>query len=79
MLYGLKKHGVGPFKKEFDESANLSSVKSNESIEQKLENESIEQKLDKLYNVMNDLRWIGFGIGGMFAITFIIPQFCTGG
>ena len=39
---------------------------------------SIEDKLDKLYDVMNHIRWIGLGIGGMFAITFIIPQ-CSGG
>jgi hypothetical protein len=37
-------------------------------------NERIEDKLDKLYDVMNHIRWIGLGIGGMFAITFIIPQ-----
>jgi len=52
-----------------DSSANRASTNSNRSIE---------QKLDKLYDVMNHLRWIGLGIGGMFAMTFIIPQFCTG-
>ena len=39
--------------------------------------EGIEHKLDKLYDVMNHIRWIGLGIGGMFAITFVIPQ-CSG-
>ena len=38
---------------------------------------SLEQKLDKLYDVLNHIRWIGLSIGGMFALTFIIPQ-CTG-
>ena len=38
----------------------------------------IESKLDRLYDVMNHIRWIGLSIAGMFAITFIIPQ-CTGG
>ena len=37
-----------------------------------------DQKLDKIYDVLNHIRWIGLGIGGMFALTFIIPQ-CTGG
>ena len=40
-------------------------------------NRAIEDKLDKLYDVMNHIRWIGLGIGGMFAITFVIPQ-CSG-
>ena len=39
---------------------------------------STDQKLDKIYDVLNHIRWIGLGIGGMFALTFIIPQ-CTGG
>ena len=38
---------------------------------------SLERKLDKLYDVLNHIRWIGLGIGGMFAMTFIIPQ-CIG-
>ena len=37
----------------------------------------VEEKLDKLYDVMNHIRWIGLSIGCMFAITFIVPQ-CTG-
>ena len=37
-----------------------------------------DQKLDKIYDVLNHIRWIGLGIGGMFALTFIVPQ-CTGG
>ena len=49
---------------------------SNESKQQV--SGSIENKLDRLYDVMNHIRWIGLGIGGMFAITFILPQ-CTGG
>ena len=38
-----------------------------------------DQKLDKIYDVLNHIRWIGLGIGGMFALTFIVPQMCTGG
>ena len=37
-----------------------------------------DQKLDKIYDVLNHIRWIGLGIGGMFALTFIVPQ-CSGG
>ena len=40
---------------------------------------STDQKLDKIYDVLNHIRWIGLGIGGMFALTFIVPQMCTGG
>ena len=40
--------------------------------------ESVGEKLDKLYDVMNHIRWIGLSIGCMFALTFIVPQ-CTGG
>jgi hypothetical protein len=39
---------------------------------------SKDDKLDKIYDVLNHIRWIGLSIGGMFAITFILPQ-CTGG
>jgi hypothetical protein len=53
-----------------------SASTSNESKQQV--SGSIEDKLDRLYDVMNHIRWIGLGIGGMFAITFILPQ-CTGG
>ena len=38
----------------------------------------VEEKLDRLYDVMNHIRWIGLRIGCMFALTFIVPQ-CTGG
>ena len=38
---------------------------------------SVEQKLDKLYDVLDHIRWIGLSIGGMLALTFIIPQ-CVG-
>jgi hypothetical protein len=38
---------------------------------------SLERKLDKLYDVLNHIRWIGLSIGGMFALTFIVPQ-CIG-
>ena len=38
----------------------------------------VEEKLDRLYDVMNHIRWIGLSIGCMFALTFIVPQ-CTGG
>jgi hypothetical protein len=37
----------------------------------------LSHKLDKLYDVMNHIRWIGLSIGCMFALTFIVPQ-CTG-
>lgn len=37
----------------------------------------VEEKLDKLYDVMNHIRWIGLSIASMFALTFIIPQ-CSG-
>ena len=37
---------------------------------------SKEDKLDKIYDVLNHIRWIGMGIGGMFALTFIVPH-CT--
>ena len=37
-----------------------------------------DQKLDKIYDVLNHIRWIGLSIGGMFALTFIVPQ-CSGG
>ena len=40
--------------------------------------ESVGEKLDRLYDVMNHIRWIGLSIGCMFALTFIDPQ-CTGG
>jgi len=40
--------------------------------------ESVGEKLDRLYDVMNHIRWIGLSIGCMFALTFIVPQ-CTGG
>ena len=39
--------------------------------------ESFGEKLDRLYDVMNHIRWIGLSIGCMFALTFIVPQ-CTG-
>ena len=39
---------------------------------------SLNNKLDKIYEVLVLIRWAAIGIGGMFAITFIIPQ-CTGG
>lgn len=55
---------------EKDENSNTSSESSSPS--------SIEHKLDRLYDVMNHIRWIGLSIGCMFAITFIVPQ-CTGG
>ena len=38
----------------------------------------VEEKLDRLYDVMNHIRWIGLSIASMFALTFIVPQ-CTGG
>ena len=44
----------------------------------KQSSEGIESKLARLYDVMNHIRWIGLSIGGMFALTFILPQ-CTGG
>ena len=40
--------------------------------------ESLEVRLERIYDVLNHMRWIGLGIGGMFALTFIVPQ-CTGG
>ena len=55
---------------EKDENSNTSSESSSPS--------SIEDKLDKIYDVMNHIRWIGLSIGGMFVITFMLPQ-CTGG
>ena len=59
------------------ESSSMMNEKSDNSS--KSSNfDSVEQKLDKLYDVMNHIRYIGIGIGGMFAITFIIPQ-CSGG
>jgi hypothetical protein len=39
---------------------------------------SKDDKLDKIYDVLNHIRWIGLSIGGMFAVTFMLPQ-CTGG
>jgi hypothetical protein len=50
----------------------------NGSTEAISSNSSIEHKLDRLYDVMNHIRWIGLSIGCMFALTFIVPQ-CTGG
>ena len=47
-------------------------INSSESIDRE---KSIEEKT---YDVLNHIRWIGLSIGGMFALTFIIPQ-CTGG
>tara|TARA_Y100001934_G_scaffold270914_1_gene356586 strand:+ start:615 stop:1043 length:429 start_codon:yes stop_codon:yes gene_type:complete len=38
---------------------------------------SVEQKLDKIYGVLDHIRWIGIGIGCMFAMTFIFPK-CSG-
>ena len=46
--------------------------------QEKSEHGSLEDKQDKLYDVMNHIRWILLGIGGLFVIYFIIPQ-CTGG
>ena len=43
------------------------------------QSENEKDKLDKIYDVLNHIRWIGLGIGAMFALTFIIPQMCTGG
>ena len=45
-------------------------------VEQKT-TESVGEKLDKLYDVMNHIRWIGLSIGCMLAITFFTPQ-CSG-
>ena len=42
------------------------------------EHEEIEYQLDKIYIVMDHIRWIGLSIGCMLALTFIVPQ-CTGG
>jgi len=63
-----------------DESEPKSSPNetNNGSTEAISSNSSIEHKLDKLYDVMNHIRWIGLSIGCMFALTFIVPQ-CTGG
>ena len=69
-------------------SEHIKSEKELESIQKNNENkplkgfeqkttESVGEKLDKLYDVMNHIRWIGLSIGGMFALTFIVPQ-CTG-
>ena len=46
--------------------------------QEKSEHGSLEDKQDKLYDVINHIRWILLGIGGLFVIYFIIPQ-CTGG
>ena len=53
---------------EKDENSNTSESSSPSSIE---------HKLDRLYDVMNHIRWIGLSIGCMLALTFIVPQ-CTG-
>ena len=63
---GQKKDSVSMVSKKSDNGSKSSNF------------DSIEKKLDKLYDVMNHIRYIGLGIGGMFAITFIIPN-CTGG
>ena len=55
-----------------------SQTETNNNTESVSSNSSIEHKLDRLYDVMNHIRWIGISIGCMFAITFMIPQ-CTGG
>tara|TARA_B100001093_G_C26538825_1_gene889245 strand:- start:417 stop:737 length:321 start_codon:yes stop_codon:yes gene_type:complete len=39
--------------------------------------DSLGKKLDKLYYVMNSIRWIGWSIGLMFIVTFMLPR-CTG-
>ena len=31
-------------------------------------------KLDKIYDVLNHIRWIGLSIAMMFALTFVIPN-----
>ena len=36
-----------------------------------------EAKLDKIYDVLNHIRWIGLSIAMMFAMTFVIPQSCS--
>ena len=66
-----------PPPKKVEKSAKVNQ-KSPPSIEKSSSNSSIEHKLDRLYDVMNHIRWIGLSIGCMFAITFIVPQ-CTGG
>ena len=56
----------------------MMNKKQLQQIPANLSSTKIERKLDKLYDVMNHIRWIGLGIGGMFALTFIVPH-CAGG
>ena len=65
-----------PTPKKVQKSAKVNH-KSSPSLEPS-STKQIEDKLDKLYDVMNHIRWIGLSIGCMFALTFIVPQ-CTGG
>jgi hypothetical protein len=58
------------------ESETSSQQKPLKGFEQKT-TESVGEKLDKLYDVMNHIRWIGLSIGCMLAITFFTPQ-CSG-
>lgn len=37
---------------------------------------SKEDKLDKIYDVLNHIRWIGLGLAGLFTVVFIVPH-CT--
>ena len=60
-----------------EEDPNESNQK-NSGVSRDAISSSTDQKLDKIYDVLNHTRWIGLGIGGMFALTFIVPQ-CTGG
>ena len=64
--------------KDESEPNSLPNETNNGSTEAISSNSSIEHKLDRLYDVMNHIRWIGLSIGCMFALTFIVPQ-CTGG
>ena len=61
-----------------EEDPNESNQK-NSGVSRDAISSSTDQKLDKIYDVLNHIRWIGLGIGGMFALTFIVPQMCTGG
>jgi hypothetical protein len=60
------------------EEFNAHFKKASKPIAKKPENSSsTNEQLEKIYKVLNHMRWIGLGIGSMLALIFIIPQ-CTG-
>ena len=59
-------------KSKYDEYINQSGESIGESMPSN--KEFSDEKLDKIYDVLNHIRWIGLSIAMMFALTFVIPN-----